>query len=61
MMMARGIDSVSATVQNMIERYGDDALAEVELRIEELKSLKHEEAFDLWSEVRKVLRSQRDN
>jgi hypothetical protein len=48
-------DTVSAAVQNLIRQHGDKALAEVELRIEELRSLQHQEALELWIEIRKAL------
>ena len=38
---------------NMIERYGDNALKEVELRILELKSRNQQDALQLWLEIRK--------
>ena len=48
-------DTVSTAVQNLIHQHGDSALAEVELRIEELRSLQHQEALELWVEIRKSL------
>ena len=47
--------AVSAAVKNMKRRYGDEALAEVDLRIEELNSLQLADALELWMEVRKTL------
>jgi hypothetical protein len=37
---------------NMIERYGDDALKEVDLRVLELESRGQQEALQLWLEIR---------
>jgi len=39
--------------QNMIERYGDNALKEVDLRIAELEAQGETEAHALWVEIRK--------
>ncbi|MBT4888867.1 MAG: hypothetical protein HON65_04885 [Rhodospirillales bacterium] len=47
--------TVTAAVKNMIDQYGGRALAEVDVRIEELKSLEHQDALELWLEVRKAL------
>ena len=40
----------------MIERYGDKALAEVDLRISELGSREQLEAQNFWSEIREIVR-----
>ena len=36
----------------MIERYGDDALKEVDLRILELQSRNQQDALELWQQIR---------
>ena len=41
--------------RNMIERYGDDALGEVDLRIAGLKTQGEEEAQGLWVEIRRAV------
>ena len=46
---------VSATVKNMKKRFGEKALAEVDIRIKELETLHHAEALELWVETRKFL------
>ena len=38
--------------QNMIDRYGDAALQQADLRIEELCQLDEKEAVRLWHEIR---------
>lgn len=43
------VDNASA---NMIERYGDNALKEIDLRILELQSRNQLEALRLWREIR---------
>ena len=37
----------------MIERYGNDALKEVDLRILELQSRSQQDALELWKQIRK--------
>lgn len=37
---------------NMVERYGDNALKEIDLRILELQSRNQIEALQLWREIR---------
>lgn len=44
---------IENAVDNMIERYGEDAIQEAELRILELESRGQHEALDLWCEVKK--------
>jgi hypothetical protein len=44
---------IKNAADNMIERYGQDALREVDLRILELESRNQEEALQLWREIRK--------
>ena len=41
--------------QNMIDRYGDDALAQVDLRIAELRTQKQLDALKLWGNIRKAV------
>ena len=38
---------------NMIERYGDNALTEVDLRVLELELRNQQEALRLWRDIRK--------
>jgi len=44
---------IQNAADNMIERYGQDALREVDLRILELESRNQKEALQLWREIRK--------
>lgn len=44
---------IKNAADNMIERYGQDALREVDLRILELESRNQPEALQLWREIRK--------
>ena len=44
---------ITNAVDNMIERYGEHAIKEAELRILELESRGQHEALDLWREVKK--------
>lgn len=46
---------IERAANNMIERYGDSALKEVDLRILELESRNQEDALQLWLDVRKRL------
>lgn len=41
--------------QNMIDRYGDDAVRHVDLRIEELRQHNKPEAEKLWQEIRRAV------
>jgi len=41
--------------QTMIDRFGDEALAEVDLRIAELGTRDQHEAEKLWKQIREVL------
>lgn len=43
---------VNNAATNMIDRYGDNALKEVDLRILELQSRNELEALDLWRTIR---------
>ncbi|MGI9351202.1 MAG: hypothetical protein ACR2O3_06545 [Rhizobiaceae bacterium] len=42
--------------QNMIDRYGDAALQQADLRIEELCQLDEKEAVRLWHEIRLAIK-----
>lgn len=44
---------IKNAADNMIERYGQDALREVDQRILELESRNQPEALQLWREIRK--------
>ena len=44
---------IQNAAQNMIERYGNDALKEVDLRVLELESRNQREAVQLWCAIRK--------
>ena len=46
---------IERAATNMIERYGDSALKEVDLRILELESRNQRDALQLWLEIRKRL------
>ncbi|MCP4389909.1 MAG: hypothetical protein GY802_16565 [Gammaproteobacteria bacterium] len=46
---------IERAANNMIERYGDSALKEVDLRILELESRNQQDALQLWLEIRKRL------
>jgi hypothetical protein len=48
-------DTISTAVKNLINQYGDDALVEIDLRIEELRLLQHDDALALWIEIRKAI------
>ena len=54
--MSERTKSALKAAQNMIERYGDKALAEVDLRISELGSREQLEAQNFWSEIREIVR-----
>ena len=43
---------ILSAVENMIERYGDNALQEVELRVLELETRNQQDALRLWYEIR---------
>lgn len=43
---------VLRSAQIMIDRFGDEALAEVDLRIAELRGRGQHEAEELWTEIR---------
>ena len=44
---------IQSAAENMLERYGDNALQEVELRVMELESRNQKDALRLWYEIRK--------
>ena len=44
---------IKNAVDNMIERYGEHAVKEAELRILELESRGQRDALDLWREIKK--------
>ena len=46
---------VSNAATNMIERYGDNAPQEVDLRILELQLRNQQEALQLWREIRNTV------
>ncbi len=43
--------SIQTAAQNMINRYGDTVLQEIELRILELKASDQKEAYELWNAI----------
>ena len=43
---------IQIAAHNMIDRYGDKALVEVDLRVFELESRNEQEALRLWREIR---------
>jgi len=46
-------NEIQNAARNMIERYGDNALKEVDLRVLELESRNQQEALRLWRDIRK--------
>ena len=46
---------VLRATQRMIDRFGDEALTEVNLRITELRARGEHEAEDLWKEIREAV------
>jgi hypothetical protein len=44
---------IQSAAENMLERYGNDALQEVELRVMELESRNQKDALRLWYEIRR--------
>jgi len=44
---------IQTAAQNMIDRYGGNALEEVDLRVLELESRNQQKALRLWREIRK--------
>jgi hypothetical protein len=51
--MANNEKQILIAAKNMIDRYGDHALTEVDLRVLELGSRNQQEALRLWREIRK--------
>jgi hypothetical protein len=51
--MTNNEKDIQNAANNMIERYGDNALTEVDLRILELESRNQQEALRLWREIRR--------
>jgi hypothetical protein len=50
--MTNNENEIQNAANNMIERYGDNALTEVDQRIFELESRNQQEALRLWREIR---------
>jgi hypothetical protein len=50
--------TVLSAAQNMINRYGDDVMTEVDLRIAELQSRGQQDVVELWKEIRKAVELQ---
>lgn len=50
--MTKNEQEIQNAADNMVERYGQDALREVELRILELESRNQQEAVQLWREIK---------
>ena len=63
--MTNNDEEVRIAAKNMIDRYGDDALKEVDLRILELQSRNEQEALQLWHAIRQnvslLLQNKTDN
>ena len=51
--MTNNENEIQNAAKNMIERYGEDALKEVDLRVLELESRNQQEALRLWRDIRK--------
>jgi hypothetical protein len=51
--MTNNDKEIQIAAKNMIDRYGDNALREVDLRVLELESRNQQEALRLWREIRK--------
>ena len=56
---------ILSAAEKMIERYGDNALQEVELRVLELESRNQQDALLLWHEISErvkfLVKAQTDN
>jgi len=50
--MTNNENEIQNAANHMIERYGDNALTEVDQRILELESRNQQEALQLWREIR---------
>ena len=53
--MASNDKEIQKAASNMLERYGTNALKEVDLRILELKSRNQLEALQLWRSIRESI------
>jgi len=51
--MTNNEKGIQIAAKNMIDRYGDNALREVDLRVLELESRNQQEAVRLWREIKK--------
>ena len=51
--MTNNEKEIEIAAKNMIDRYGDNTLREVDLRVLELDSRNQQEALRLWCEIRK--------
>jgi hypothetical protein len=51
--MGNNEKEIQNAAKNMIERYGDKALRETDLRVLELESRNQQEALRLWRDIRK--------
>ena len=51
-LMTDNDQEILSAAENMIERYGDNALQEVELRVLELESRNQQDVLRLWYEIR---------
>jgi hypothetical protein len=51
--MTNNENEIQNAAKNMIERYGENALKEVDLRVLELESRNQHEALRLWHDIRK--------
>ena len=54
-LMTNNDKEVNNAATNMIDRYGDNALQEVDLRILELQLRNQQEALQLWREIRNTV------
>lgn len=54
--MSPKTESALKAAKNMIDRYGDQAMTETELRISELRARGQSQAEALWIEIRDALR-----
>lgn len=50
-----GKEHIWQAAQNMIDRFGDDALRQVDKRAEELREHQEWDAHKLWLEIRKAV------
>ncbi len=54
--MQTGKTKIERAAHNMIARFGDDALKEVDKRIAELESQGEAQAQELWREIRSIVK-----